>query len=342
MGQSWRRLRRTLGWSGGLTLLIAPLMLAAVASGEPPTNVWNSLPRVVCAVGFLVVTARAWGRYQRSADVRDHSDVVPQLVASHTEFALLLRPFGGDGEVLVPVVPGPRRRSGWATPWMTMEQVVTGAVRDSVGMDTYALVDSGHRLAPPGPVYVSASHDQWRVPVRALIRRAHTVVLMLPPGQALRPALEWEVAEIIAARRQSRVVIVLPPSRRDEEVDDLRLQGGAVLVALTRRRPLGSVTRAQASTAASSLPPDTVIVGLRRDGPDYTPSPWYLVPDQNRRRWARKTGSTAAAEAYRGGLEELLRVQRDDWARTPFDRRYPWHAEAVGSRSVRQESGGSS
>lgn len=346
MRQSWRRLRRTFGWLGMTNLVIAIPVLAYLAIngfGGLSPSAWNVFRPVYGTLVLLTVTAGAWGRYQRSAKITDQSEVVPQLVTSRTEFALLLRPFGSDGEELVPQTPGRWQRILWAAPWMTIEQVVTTSVRDVLGMDTYAMVDTDQVLAPPGPVYVRTSHTQWRAPVRALIRRAHTIVLMLPPGQGLRPALEWEIAEIVAARRQSRVVLVLPPTQRAEDIDGLYRQAGAVLMALTRRRPLGSVTQAESDTGAAPLPPDTLLVGLRRDGPGHTPSPWYREPDPKQRPSATgRPHLIATAEIYHDALSKELQAQVADWSTTPFDRRYPWYAELMGPEPARRESEGSS
>jgi hypothetical protein len=47
-----------------------------------------------------------------------------------------------------------------------------------------------------------------------LIRRAHSIVLILPPTQEIRESFRWEIDQLTRQRLQSRVTIVLPPDRR--------------------------------------------------------------------------------------------------------------------------------
>lgn len=69
------------------------------------------------------------------------------------------------------------------------------------------------RLAPPGPVFVSAADDEWQEAVSTLIRRAHSIVLLLPPGQEIRESFRWEIDQLTQRGLQSRVTIVLPPDQ---------------------------------------------------------------------------------------------------------------------------------
>ena len=150
---------------------------------------------------FILVT---WGRYKRSARTKPYQEVLDPLVRSDEEYCLILRPFGSDGEIVLPHA-GP----GAAT----IEQVVARAARKTLRLRTYAIVDQDRRLAPPGPTYLRAPHDEWQIAALTLIRRAHSVVLILPPGQEIRSSFKWEISQLVEHGLQSRVIIVLPPDR---------------------------------------------------------------------------------------------------------------------------------
>lgn len=145
-----------------------------------------------------------WGRYKRSARVKPYEETLHGLLDSDEEFCLILRPFGSDGEVVLPY----RWRGA-----LTMEQVIARAARKFRGLRTYAIVDQDRRLAPPGPVYLRAPHDRWQTVVQALVRRAHSIVLILPPGQDIRSSFSWEIDQLTQHGLQSRTTIVLPPDR---------------------------------------------------------------------------------------------------------------------------------
>ena len=158
----------------------------------------------IFAATVLVPIGVRWGRYKRSASTRPCSEVIAPLVASAKEFCLVLRPFGGDGEIVLP-----HRMFGAST----VEQVIARSARKVAGLATYAVVDQKRRLAPPGPVFVSATDDEWQEAVSTLIRRAHSIVLLLPPGQEIRDSFRWEIDQLTQRGLQSRVTIVLPPDR---------------------------------------------------------------------------------------------------------------------------------
>lgn len=131
--------------------------------------------------------------------------MIAALAASAEEFCLILRPFGSDGEIVL---------SHRTTGASAIEQVIARSARKVAGLATYALVDQERRLAPPGPVFVRAARDEWRDAVSRLIGRAHSIVLILPPGQEIRDSFRWEIDQLTQRGLQSRVVIVLPPDRR--------------------------------------------------------------------------------------------------------------------------------
>jgi len=160
-------------------------------------------PLIIAATVLVPIMVR-WGRYQRSASTRLCSEVVAPLVASVEEFCLILRPFGSDGEIVLP-----HRMYGAST----IEQVIARSARNVAGLTTYAIVDQKRRLAPPGPVFVRAAGDEWQEAVSTLIRRAHSIVLILPPGQEIRKSFRWEIDQITQRGLQSRVIILLPPDQ---------------------------------------------------------------------------------------------------------------------------------
>lgn len=160
-------------------------------------------PLVYVAVIALPI-ALTWGRYRRTTRTRMYQEVLGPLVGSQEEYCLILRPFGSDGEVAL------------SHAWFgasTMEQAIARSARKALGLKTYALVDQDRRLAPPGPVWMRSPHDQWQGAVRTLIRRAHSIVLILPPGQGIRDALKWEIDQITQHGLQTRLVLVLPPAQ---------------------------------------------------------------------------------------------------------------------------------
>lgn len=161
-------------------------------------------PLIIAAIVLIPIGA-TWGRYRRSASTRQCSEVIAPLVASAKEFCLILRPFGSDGEIVLS-----HRFLGASA----IEQVIARSARKTAGLATYALVDQERRLAPPGPVFVRAARDEWQEAVSSLIQRAHSIVLILPPGQQIRDSLRWEIDQLTRRGLQSRVIIVLPPDRR--------------------------------------------------------------------------------------------------------------------------------
>jgi hypothetical protein len=211
-----RKLRRGFGWRGWYLLLGVPvsvfIYIQLTADSErygPYADIMLGparmvRPALIASLTIILAIAVSWGRYKRSMRTKHYQEIVDPLVASREEYCLILRPFGSDGEIVIPhSAPGAS----------TIEQVIARAVRRSLGLKTYAIVDQDRRLAPPGPIYLRAPHDKWQHAVQTLIRRAHSVVLILSPGQDIRSSFEWEIEELTRHELQSRVVIVLPPDR---------------------------------------------------------------------------------------------------------------------------------
>ncbi|HEY6794678.1 MAG TPA: hypothetical protein VI248_08345 [Kineosporiaceae bacterium] len=328
MSQGLRRLVRTLGLRGAVLLLGAVWLALRLLEGTLSWVMLTLVPGTVMAFLLLFSTAATWGTYRRSGAVTAYREVIGPLVTSRKEFALLLRPFGHDGEVLLLTGGRDGRASRWAGS-LTLEQVVSTAVRDVLGLDTYAVVDSALTLAPPGPVYLRAQHSEWKVPVRALIRRAHTVFILLPPGQDLRPSLAWEVAEIVRAGRQDRVIVVMPPSRRGDRVDgELLARGAAVAVALLRRRHLDEVTPEECEAVVRGFPSRNIfLIGV---GDDPRGVRLMMLQPGAVRRWWQWGPRRLTDTAMRDGLRQVLRSKDDAWRGRDFDQRYPWHPGGPG------------
>ncbi len=206
-----RKLRRGLGAFGVFVLVGAVVILClawqvfqfhrSTGLSFPPQFVIDPL---ILAAMVLIPIVIGWGRYPRSESTRPCSEVIGPLMTSAEEFCLILRPFGGDGEIVLP-----HRMFGAST----IEQAIARSARKVAGLATYAIVDQQRRLAPPGPVFVRAARDEWQEAVSTLIGRAHSIVLILPPGQEIRKSFRWEIDQITQRCLQSRVIIVLPPER---------------------------------------------------------------------------------------------------------------------------------
>jgi hypothetical protein len=92
---------------------------------------------------------------------------------------------------------------------------VAQATREALDLDAYGIVDQSASFAPPGVSFMRAPNDDWKMVAQRMIRRAHSIVLILPAGQDMRDGFAWEIQQIVRYRRQSRVVVVLPPFEGD-------------------------------------------------------------------------------------------------------------------------------
>lgn len=280
------RLWYTFGWWGLYGMLVAAVAVgAAVHVGFVESVHYPAMWKAVLPVSVsVVVVVVRWGRPTRPSSTARWQDVVDPLVSSKEEFCLVLRPFGADGRIITRLLPArrlPLRQVGDLTPTVTLEQLIGGCVTKSLGLRTFALVDQDQILAPAGPVWLRASNTDWQQPVDAMIRRAHTIVLVLPPGQQIRESVRWEIRQIARNRRQYRVVIILPPHDRDESAYRAsRRQAAVVLAAL--EDPFGEVSRVSAEAVAEherNLGTRALVARLSPDGPRW----WVSVP----RRWSR-------------------------------------------------------
>lgn len=202
-------------------LLIVPLLSyvlldpqagfqALIASGAGISGV-AVLPALALSLGSGV---RWWLRYKRPRETLDCAGAIDSILASDTSYCLLLRTFGGDGQVLLPTHP----RIGLWSPALTLEQVTARALSHH-GIRTYTLVDAAVRHSPPGPVYLRSPDEGWQDHIAALAGKAAHIVLLLAPGREMRPSLAWEIELIRRRGLQHRVTIVFPPCGRKGRYD---------------------------------------------------------------------------------------------------------------------------
>ncbi|MFJ8390668.1 hypothetical protein ACIQ9Q_40535 [Streptomyces sp. NPDC094438] len=258
---------------------------------------------------IAVLVAVGWGRYKRSSETKPYQEVLGPLVASEEEYCLILRPFGSDGEVVMP-----HRLHGAST----MEQVIARAARKSLGLKTYALVDQDRRLAPPGPIWMRSPHDQWQTAVRTLIRRAHSVVLVLPPGQGIRAALKWEVDQITQHNLQTRLTVVLPPVRHHKD-DHRQAFLGACEILAALEGFAGSVDDGdllRVHRLELTLHERTQVVKYCRSKPEDHPELcfWYSKPQRGHKRSAR---------FFQKALVTAFRTTEQELSGLGFSARYP-------------------
>nr|AGZ94035.1 hypothetical protein [Streptomyces sp. MMG1612] len=185
---------------------------------ETGAGIWSATVLPVVALG-LASGLRWWFRYKRLRESLDCAQAIDSILASDTSYCLMLRTFGGDGQVLLPTHP----RIGLWSPALTLEQVTAQALLRHHGSPAYTLVDAAVRYSPPGPVYLRSSNEDWQDHVTALVGKAAHIVLLLAPGREMRPSLAWEIELIRRCGLQHRVTIVFPPCGRKGTYDPSHL-----------------------------------------------------------------------------------------------------------------------
>lgn len=271
-------------------------------------------PLVLVGWTALFLTLAGVG-YRRSARTRVYNDVLWQLVSSQEEYCLILRPFGSDGEV---VLPYKLFRTA------TLEQVIARAARRAIGIRTFAMVDQDRKLAPPGPVYLRSPHDEWHIPAKALIRRAHTIVLVIPPGQGLRASFAWEIEQITQLNAQTRVIIVLPPADVHVQAYQHAREQACVLMAAFEgfAGSLDDVDSFKAHHWELVLPDEVLLVKFCQAVNELRPTArWWRVLRQPKRMAARRR--LIGVRTYSGALSEAFTIAEKELAGLDFTRRYP-------------------
>jgi hypothetical protein len=312
-----RKLWRGLRWNGvilltgiGVLLILGIEIVAHDQFGifSPPV-IFGRL--VVFAGLAFVPIAISWGRHRKSAETTPYDQVLDRLVRSDEEYCLILRPFGADGEVVLS-----KRWFGA----LTIEQVIARAARKSLGLTTYAIVDQDRRLAPPGPTYLRAPHDRWQAAVRTLVRRAHSIVVILPPGQDIRDSFKWEIDQLTHHGLQSRVIVVLPPDRLYKNDYPQAFQHACVLAA-TMEGFAGSiedVLSLRVLDLEASLSERTHVVKYCRSNSGETPVlRWWYVKKRGRRH-------IAGVKFYVQALTAAFATTERELSSLGFPARYTW------------------
>jgi hypothetical protein len=195
-----------------------------------------------------------------------------------------------------------------------MEQVVATAARAALNVKAYGIVDQNVSVAPPGVTFMSACNDDWKKVAQRLIRRAHSIVLILPPGQDVREGFAWEIEQIARYRRQSRVIMVLPPRDQDPRGHRHALGQVDVLLTMLESKP-GSAREGEGFSRSTIVVKCTENVGIRR---------WDLQDDERPRprflRWSPK--SVVADATYVSGLVEAFTATEHELSDRSFDARY--------------------
>jgi hypothetical protein len=253
------------------------------------------------ALSALVMIVVGASKYQRSASTSGQEEVLFGLLGSGRKFCLILRPFGQDAEMVLPkAMHKGRVGNGPFTRNVTMEQVITSAARTVLDMDTYGIVDQRTMLAPPGPILMRASNDEWQTVAQRLIRRAHAIVLILPPKREFADGFLWEIEQIRNHRARTRVIIVLAPSDQEQTDHQAALRRACVLLALLD----GELDQFKVHEYELLLPDKALVLRPSIGGVH-----WWETRDEavERTMLGRKRKVVIADMTYRDVLEEAMR-----------------------------------
>ncbi|MGM1065761.1 hypothetical protein [Saccharothrix sp. Mg75] len=294
----------------GLLVLGAGLVVGAALLS---LDGWEAVARSGAVLGMalsgLVMIVVGATRYTRSSATPRHEEYLPDLLGSGRDFCLVLRPFGRDGQVVLPRAMGRKQRVGGQpfTRNATVEQVVTAAARSALDLPTCGIVDQRTAFAPPGPVLVRVGDEEWQTVALRLIRNARVIVLVLPPDRDFGEGFAWEVRQIARRHLQSRVVIVLPPPDQDEYAHRAALGRAAVLLAVLEGTGLEEdVAPFRVHEHELTLPATTIVIRCRDDIGDHRA--WETVePPPSRTAIGTRRRSTTTDTTYLGALTEAFR-----------------------------------
>jgi hypothetical protein len=249
------RFYRSTGFVGLVVILVLGLWSIAYAVGRgsaPPI----SRGLAISLAGVAVAVAGGATRYGRSSATHDYAEILIPLEHSEREYCVVLRPFGRDGEIVLPKT----RRIRLFMPNMTMEQAVAKAVRRALHLETYAIVDQTVSFAPPGPTFMRASNDEWKVVAQRLIRGARSILLVLTPGREIGEGFGWEIEQIVDCALQSRVIIVLPPCDQGVRAyKEARRQASGLLVRLGQPFSRAGLRPTSTDKNGLTLPEHTIL-----------------------------------------------------------------------------------
>jgi hypothetical protein len=276
----------------------------------------------LAVVAITVTIALAARRYLRPSSVPWHTEIVGPLVESDQEYALVLRPFGRDGRIIVPKTFDFRGTTHVNRPIgftynTTLEQVVAEAVGSALNLETYSLIDQRVKFSPPGPTFMRATDDDWRLPMRRLIGRAHSIILVLPAHRDIGSSFEWEVQQIASCQMRSRVVMVLPPDDQGAEAHRRAVQHASLLVrTLDGLRDVGEATVMSGHEPSGSIPAGTLVVRVTEAGirtwPSVGATSVGLIPKR----------AVASDATYRAALGAALQDIAREMSELGFRTRY--------------------
>ncbi len=274
-------------------------------------------------IGVIAGTAVAATNYRRSSATHSYDEILTPLLRSKEEYCLVLRPFGRDGEVILPrATPSGDVAGGLFTGNATMEQVVVTAVHKALNLDTYAIVDQKVSVAPPGLLFLRVANDDWKMVAEHLIRRAHSIILILSPFSELGGGFAWEIEQIVRYGMGRRVVIVLPPCDQDARTHREAVEDTGVILAMLegsgRREDLNG---GRAGEYQRVLSTNTLVVRWSQESGAV---PWNLMNGEPQMRALRGPKMRVADRSYVSVLTEALNRIEEEMSGWDFDRRYPW------------------
>jgi hypothetical protein len=320
-------------------ILLTPLAIIGLLSdGGGPSSSYLLLGKAfVLAIVAITGAIMAATNYERSSHTISYEDILLPLVQSECEYCLVLRPFGRDGQVIIPQANHKGRvglRFTSFTKNITMEQLVATAARKSLDIETYGIVDQDVLFAPPGVTFIRASNDEWRTVVQRLIRRAHTIVLILHPSQEIRGGFAWEIEQIVRYGMQSRVIIALPPSDNDGHQDALA-QACVIFALLDDSGQQADLNQFKVYEYQLLLSPTTLLArhqergGLdgwearTEDGPEEETAPDERRKE-NRKKKIKNKGKTIVGDGtYLPGFVEMFKNVEQELSEWSFETRYP-------------------
>jgi len=176
----------------------------------------------------LGVAAFARLGHRKSAATPTFVDIWPELSGSDEQHCLLLRPFGADGRILIRRSPRSQlERMLGALPVLrpfvyyrcTLEQILHAQLSQPSGGKTLALVDQSETHAPPGPLFLRTTDDEWQMRIRQLLSIATRIVIVIPPGFSISSGLQVEVDFIRELGMRDRTVVVAAPRVASGRID---------------------------------------------------------------------------------------------------------------------------
>ena len=303
------------------------LLVGSAATIGGLALVWIFMMMLMGFIGLIILVIRT----PLPVRAKWSTEVVDPLVESGDEYCLILRPFGYDGEVILPVLPPaatedipwhrrPGAAQGLVQRTKPLEQVIAESVRDACRMRTYSVVDQGIAFAPPGPTYLRARDDGWHLPVHRLVARAHTILVLLPPDVPIGRGLEWEMTQIAYLGLQSRVVFVLPPPDNHSDQGCPPAHRLFYLMALLRHGPTATPAdiRHQATEYRESTLGSPLLAWLE----DGTHAQTMALDDGPRPGDRKAKPRRVAVETYTSALAPQLHEMSRQLADLGFEARY--------------------